>query len=338
MGADSLNVVACDRRPGDRRGWFVLSASAWRRLRRHRRDVAGYVAGRVIVGVLIVKSIIWSVSLGSGTSGGVLAPLLMMGGALGGVESWFLPAEGVGFWPLVSMGAILGGTMRSPLTGVVFSLELTHDVNMVLPLLVAVTIAHAFTVLVMRRSILTEKVARRGYHLSREYATDPLEILFVREVMRTSVVALVADAPHDHLRRTLRGDESRGQRLYPVVGAQQELVGVVTRADLQTLVDNAPGNADAQLAAILKIRPTVAHPDESLRMIVHRMAESGLTRFPVVVCRDERRLVGMVALTDLLKARTLNLGAERRRERVLGAHIAFPFGEKRQRNETMHAP
>ena len=88
------------------------------------------------------------------------------------------------------MGAILGGTMRSPFTGVVFALELTHDVNMLLPLLVAVTIAHGFTVLMLRRSILTEKVGRRGYHLSREYAVDPLEILFVREVMRTSVVAL----------------------------------------------------------------------------------------------------------------------------------------------------
>ena len=139
----------------------------------------------MIVGVLIVKSIIWSFSLGSGTSGGVLAPLLMMGGALGGVEVVDLPAEGVGFWPLVSMGAILGGTMRSPFTGVVFALELTHDVNMMLPLLVAVTIAHGFTVLMLRRSILTEKVARRGYHLSREYAVDPLEILFAREVMRT---------------------------------------------------------------------------------------------------------------------------------------------------------
>src|SRR3954454_10396419 len=135
----------------------------------------GDVASHLIVGVLIVKSIIWSTSLGSGASGAVLAPLLMMGGALGGIESWWLPAEGVGFWPLVSMGAILGGTMRSPLTGVIFALELTHDVNMLMPLLVAVTLAHGFTVLVMRRSILTEKIARRGYHLSREYAIDPLE-------------------------------------------------------------------------------------------------------------------------------------------------------------------
>jgi CBS domain-containing protein len=297
----------------------------------------GDVAGRVIVGVLVVKSIIWSVSLGSGTSGGVLAPLLMMGGALGGVESWFLPAEGVGFWPLVSMGAILGGTMRSPLTGVVFALELTHDVNMLLPLLVAVTVAHGFTVLVLRRSILTEKIARRGYHLSREYATDPLEILFVREVMRTSVAALPADAPYESLRRTLRGDTSRGrQRLYPVIRGDQRLVGVVTRNDLQSLVNQPPGEPPVPLSAIVKTAPLVAYPDESLRMIVFRMAESGLTRFPVVA-REDGRLVGMIALTDLLKARSLNLEAEQRRERVFGAHIALPFGEKRRAQEEQRA-
>ena len=288
----------------------------------------GDVASRVIIGVLIVKSIIWSVSLGSGTSGGVLAPLLMMGGALGGVESWFFPAEGVGFWPLVSMGAILGGTMRSPLTGVVFALELTHDVNMLLPLLVAVTIAHGFTVLVLRRSILTEKVARRGYHLSREYSIDPLEVLFVREVMRTSIAALPADAPYDILRNSLHGDSRGRQRLYPVVGNGQKLVGVVTRGDLQTLIHEAPTNPGATLASVLQARPIVAYPDESLRMIVYRMAESGLTRFPVID-REHGRLIGMVALTDLLKARALNLDAEQRRERVLGARITLPFGERR---------
>ena len=137
--ADPLDVVAGDRRARHRRRRLDVSAGARRRLRRHRRAAAGRRRRHAsILGVLIVKSIIWSVSLGSGTSGGVLAPLLMMGGALGGVEAWFLPAEGAGFWPLVSMGAILGGTMRSPLTGVVFALELTHDVNMLLPLLVAV--------------------------------------------------------------------------------------------------------------------------------------------------------------------------------------------------------
>ena len=108
----------------------------------------GDVAARhALLGILIVKSAIWAISLGSGTSGGVLAPLLMMGGALGGLEAMFLPHEGAGFWPLVSMGAILGGTMRAPFTGVVFAIELTHDINMLVPLILAVAIAHGFTVL-----------------------------------------------------------------------------------------------------------------------------------------------------------------------------------------------
>ena len=142
------------------------------------------VPATTLAGVLFVKSTIWAVALGSGTSGGVLAPLLMRGGALGGLEAGVFPAMGPGFWPLVSMAAVLGGTMRTPFTAVVFALELTHDFNMVLPLLVAVTIAYALTVLGVRRSILTEKIARRGYHLTREYSTDPLEIVFVREVMQ----------------------------------------------------------------------------------------------------------------------------------------------------------
>ena len=143
----------------------------------------GRTALAVVAGILLVKSIIWAVSLGSGTSGGVLAPLLMMGGALGGLEALVLPHEGAGFWPLVSMAAVLAGAMRSPLTAVVFGLELTHDFNALVPLLLAAVTAHAVTVLALKRSILTEKVARRGFHLSREYTVDPLEILFARDVM-----------------------------------------------------------------------------------------------------------------------------------------------------------
>ncbi|HEV8190657.1 MAG TPA: chloride channel protein, partial [Ktedonobacterales bacterium] len=145
----------------------------------------GTVSGQVILGILLVKSIIWAVSLGSGTSGCALAPLLMMGGALDGLLALVLPFAGTEFWQLVVMGAILGGTMRSPFTGVIFSLELTHDTNMLLLLLFACMLAQGYTVLTLRRSILTEKISRRGYHLSREYAVDPLEIPFVCEVART---------------------------------------------------------------------------------------------------------------------------------------------------------
>src|SRR5262245_19563676 len=149
--------------------------------------IEGEVPRNVIIGVLAVKSAMWALALGSGTSGGVLAPLLMIGGALGGVESIFFPNEGIGFWPLISMGAILGGTMRMPFTAVIFALELTRDFNAFLPLFIAVMIAYAFTVLVMKRSILTEKISRRGLHLSRENATDRWKMLLLLEFMRPSV-------------------------------------------------------------------------------------------------------------------------------------------------------
>ena len=293
----------------------------------------GEVTGRVVLGILVVKAIIWSVSLGSGTSGGVLAPLLLMGGALGGVESWYLPQMGVGFWPLVGMAAILGGTMRSPFTGVIFALELTYDVHMLLPLLVAVTVAHAFTVLVLKRSILTEKIARRGYHLTREYAIDPLEILFVREVMRPDVAALPADGTIARIVAPLAVDALGGpKRLFPVVGPAGDVLGVVTRFDLHRLAERARHEPDVRLAHVLRATPTVAYPDEPLRLVVHRMAETGLTEFPVVERGATRRLAGMVSLEDLLKARARNLEAERRQERMMAFPVRFRmprFGRSR---------
>ena len=249
----------------------------------------------------------------------------MMGGALGGLEAGLLPDQGPGFWSLISMAAILGGTMRVPFTAVVFAVELTGDFGSTLPLLVAVISAYAFTVLRLPRSILTEKISRRGYHLSREYAIDPLEILFAREVMRTSVVALPVDAPIHALEHSLATVDRR-QRLYPVVDATEHLLGVVTRAALHDLVAKAraSGDVDVRLADALLPHTVVAWPDEPLRSVVHRMAESGLTRFPVVSHERPWKLLGMIGLPELLRARALNLDAERRRERVLPLRIALP--------------
>src|SRR5271157_2797778 len=243
----------------------------------------GNVTTRVILGVLLVKWFIWAVSLGSGTSGGVLAPLLMMGGALGGLEAMFLPNEGAGFWPLISMGAILGGTMRSPFTSIVFAFELTHDANVFLPLLVGSVIAHAFTVLTLKRSILTEKVARRGYHLSREYAVDPLEILFVREVMRTKVTVLLADSTLADVWHSLRVDHRQKQRLLPVMNAAGQLVGVVTRGDLNRQMEqNGDAASQRTIEELVRSNAIEAYPDEPLRVVVYRMAETGCTRMPVL--------------------------------------------------------
>ena len=137
----------------------------------------------LMIGILVVKTLIWSLSLGSGTSGGVLAPTFMIGGALGALEGQALPHVFAGFWAMVGLAAVLGGVMRSPLTGIVFTLELTGAWDSLLGLVVASVSAYALSTLVLKRSVLTEKVARRGIHLTREYSTDPLEVFFAREVM-----------------------------------------------------------------------------------------------------------------------------------------------------------
>ena len=287
---------------------------------------------RLMLGLLVVKWIIWSVSLGSGTSGGVLAPLLMMGGALGGVMATVLPNEGIGFWPLISMGAILGGTMRSPFTGVVFALELTHDVTVLLPLLAAAVIAHGFTVLTLRRSILTEKVARRGYHLSREYTVDPLEILFVREVMRTHIAAFPSSMLLKELVHAVSRGPRRKQRLYPVADADGCLLGVVTQSDIQKYVqEQSLKTNDSPLVEVVRPDPVRAYPDEPLTVVVNRMASTGLTEFPVVERRDPRKLLGLVSLDDLLQARVRRLHEEHRRERVLPLRLVFPLGTRWRR-------
>jgi CBS domain-containing protein len=292
--------------------------------------LTGELVGRVLVVLMLVKAAIWVISLGSGTSGGVLAPLLIMGASLGGLEALIFPHMGLGFWPLVSMAAILGGTMRSPLTGIVFALELTHDWGMALPLLVAVPMAHAFTVLVLKRSILTEKVSRRGFHLSREYATDPLDILFVREVMRTDVVVLPASLTRAEVLASL--DPERYIRpLYYVVDASRRLVGVVTRSNLESWMFGHPPESARTLD--VPVPPTlgevareavVADADEPLGATLSRMAQTGRTWLPVVSHDDPREIVGEITLEDTLKARVRHLEEEGRRERILPLTAVLP--------------
>ena len=282
----------------------------------------GNLAVPALLLLIVTKWTMWSASLGSGTSGGVLAPLLILGAALGGLESHWFPDEGLGFWPLVSMGAVLGGTMRSPFTGVIFTLELTHDLEALLPLLLAVTCAHAFTVLVLRRSILTEKVSRRGFHLSREYSTDPLEILFVREVMGSEIAAIPASLNRDQIVASL-GGKRRGHRLFAVVDEAGAMLGVVTRRDMAEWALQPPAEEVRSLASIAR-KAVTAFPDEPLRVVVNRMAETGRTVLPVVSRDDPRLLVGLIALRDLLKARVRHLEEERRRERILPISLIVP--------------
>ena len=161
-------------------------------------ELRGTIGLHLVIGLLIFKTLIWSFSLGSGTSGGVLAPIFMIGGALGALEAHLFPTVGAGFWALIALAGVLGGVMRSPLTGIVFALELTQRWSAVLPLMIAAVTAFGISSILLKRSVLTEKIARRGFHLTREYDVDPLEIMFVSEVMTPSIPEVPPEDPeHD---------------------------------------------------------------------------------------------------------------------------------------------
>ena len=288
-----------------------------------RELLHGQAALGLILGILIVKSLVWSLSLGSGTSGGVLAPMFMIGGALGALSGHVLPHVAPGFWALMCLGGVIGGVMRAPFTAVVFSLELTHRWGAVLPLLVTATAAFLLTGLILKRSILTEKVARRGFHLTREYDVDPLSILFVREVMDVQdTVSFETDELIETAIANLFGNGAHGrtpaqrQRLYPVTDGDGELAGVITRRDLLG-VEAGDGPVGRTVGEVMKRDVVVAYLDDTLRDVAYRMAETGLTRMPVVARGDRSLLAGVVTLPALLEGRLRDLEEDREAERIL---------------------
>ena len=274
----------------------------------------GDVNSSAAIRLLIVKAVIWSVALGSGTSGGVLAPLLILGGVVGSLFGMEVAPSGTGMWPLVGMAAMMGGTMRAPLTAMMFGLELTHEINALVPLAIACATAHATTVLLMKRSILTEKVARRGHHIVREYVVDPFEVMKVSQIMTTPVHTLRADdTVGDTVTFFTAPDIPPRHKSYPVVDRDGRLAGVISRADaLQWLLEEAP--TDVRLSEQLSGQDVVVgYDDEPVGRLADRMASSGKGRIPIV-SRKTGLLIGLVARRDVLGVRTHMMRHERERE------------------------
>ena len=263
--------------------------------------------------LVLVKSLIWAIALGSGTSGGVLAPLLIMGGALGAVFGGFMPVGEPGLWALIGMAAMMGGTMRSPLTAIVFAIELTHNIGALLPLAVACTMAHGTTVLLLRRSILTEKVARRGHHVMREYIVDPFETMRVAEIMAKPVDSLPAGTPIGDVVAffTAPGAPSR-HKSYPVVDDDGRVLRMIARADaLRWTVGGWPsGQSLRDLLADPEL--VVGYDDELVGQLADRMAVADIGRVPILR-RGDDALVGLVARRDLLQVRASVVRHERER-------------------------
>ncbi|MGE5217532.1 MAG: chloride channel protein [Chloroflexota bacterium] len=277
----------------------------------------GEIVGPVILGILIGKALVWSVALGSGTSGGVLAPLLMMGAALGTLVARFIPIGDSSEWALIGMAAMMGGTMRSPLAAMIFALEVTHDLNLLPGLLVGCIAAHGVTVMLLRRSILTEKVARRGYHINAEYSVDPLTRVRVGEVMDKIAPIIPADMPLTELSaRIARHDPqvTRHEGLL-IVDKNQQLAGIITRGDIVAALEQNGHNATDVLSAGSRDL-IVTYPDEILYEAATKMLRNNIGRLPVVRRENPRRILGYLGRRNLMAGRLRQLEEEHLRERV----------------------
>ena len=282
----------------------------------------GELLGAALLGLLIAKSLVWAVSLGSGTSGGVLAPLLIIGGALGAWLGQWAPVGTPGVWAMVAMAAIMGGTMRSPLTGMVFVLELSHDLNILPGLMVGSVAALGVTVLLLRRSILTEKLARRGQHIAREYSVDLLELMRVGEAMDKEFPTIPSDMTVAELsRRLANGDPLLTRRQGTLIlNREGRLTGIITRGDILRAMqrDNA-GSMTVLDAGKQKL--VVAYPDETLHDAIARMLRHNIGRLPVVNRQEPGTVLGYLGRSSILTARM----RYQEEEEVRSRGPIFPF-------------
>jgi len=261
--------------------------------------------------LLLVKAVVWIIALASGTSGGVLAPLLILGGLLGSIEGHFLPGDAA-YWSLLGMAAMMSGTMRAPLTGALFAAELTGDFSALLPLFAACAAAYALTVLLLKRSILTEKIARRGLHITREYSVDPFQLMRARDVMVDQVETLPADMPVDEAVAFFTS--GRRHRSYPIVDGSGRLVGLAPRAEILRWVTEGPHRGQTLREALSDPAILTARPDDLVGRLAERMVEHDVGRAPVL--DDQGRVVGLITRKDLLRVHGRARALEAEREAV----------------------
>ena len=288
-------------------------------------NITAVISGQIgllgLVSLCLLKLLSWSVALGSGTSGGTLAPLFTIGGALGGALG--LLAMSLAPWlhvdprlaALVSMAAIFSGASRAFLTSVVFAFETTQQSHGLLPLLGACAAAYLVSGLMMRHTIMTEKIARRGVRVPSEYSADYLDQILVREACSREVVSLRADQRIADVRAWLAGeaDGARHQG-FPVLDADGRLLGVLTRRDLR---DGKHEDA-APVGSLIRRPPLVVQESHSLREAADHMVEAQVGRLVVVGADDPRRVVGIITRGDLLAAHAPRLRGARHRSRHLG--------------------
>ena len=292
----------------------------------------GHLAGRAVVVFCLLKFASWCVSLGTGTSGGTLAPLFTIGGGLGaGLGAlcvWLLPSLGVDerVAALVGMAAMFAGASRALLASVVFAFETTRQPMSLLPLLGGCTAAYLVSAMTMRNTIMTEKIARRGLRVVTDYTADFLAQVLVSAAAAAPVVVLRADDTLESVRKWIgKHAEGSAHQGFPVVDDDDRIVGVVTRRDIL----DSPTSGDGALAvrSIVKRPPAVVFDDSSLREAADHMVHAEVGRLPVVSRDDPKRVIGMITRSDIIAAHARRLDAERLGDpkyRLLRLPLRFP--------------
>ena len=284
--------------------------------------LSGSLAGRALLILSVLKFVSWSIALGSGTSGGTLAPLFTIGGGLGGTLGAVVAAAwpGLGFDPriaaLVGMAAMFAGASRAFLASVVLAFETTRQPIGLLPLLGGCAAAYFFSHLLATHSIMTKKIAQRGVRVVEEYAADYLSQISVRDVGLRTVTSLHADQRLTEVRAWLAAGQGGAEHQgFPVLDESGALIGVVTRRDLQDRGGGADG--DTRIVEMIKRRPVTVYANQSLREAADLMVVSGVGRLPVVTRQAPRAVVGIVTRSDLLAAHRRRLDDASRAEQSL---------------------
>jgi CIC family chloride channel protein len=277
------------------------------------RMLSGDLAGTAAISFGVFKFVSWSLSLGTGTSGGTLAPLFTIGGGLGSAMGafaiWAVPEAGVDLRvaALVGMAALFAGASRALLASVVFAFETTRQPMSLLPLLAGCTAAFLVSALSMRHSIMTEKIARRGARVVSDYVTDFLEQVVVGEAAVKPVITLRGSDTLDAIRAWIGGHAPGSEHQgFPVVDDDENLIGVVTRRDILGDQDGS-----AKVRDLVKRRPAIAFAESSLREAADHMVREGVGRLPVVARSAPTRVIGIITRSDLLGAHATRLDGYR---------------------------
>jgi CBS domain-containing protein len=267
--------------------------------------VSGKLVGETVLILCVAKFVSWCISLGSGTSGGTLAPLFTIGGGagvvLGELASMQFPHFGVDprISALVGMAAMFAGASRALLASVVFAFETTLQPLGLLPLLTGCTAGYLVSALLMRNTIMTEKLARRGVRVPSEYHADYLDRIQVADACTREVMTLGADATVAEAREMLGTHQG-----FPVIDANGHLIGVITRRDY---ADKPP---ETRIREVVKRSPSVVFLDNSLRDAADHMVRENVGRLPVVSREDPSRVIGIITRSDLLSAHARRLREE----------------------------